>query len=80
MLWIALSDLENEVGGCFTEDDNAESYLSNERHQLSEMLSLLIWISLEDLANAVIVVPLLKKFFLVRDRVAFDQVLQLRQI
>jgi hypothetical protein len=44
------------------------------------MLSLFVWVDLEDLANAIIVAPLLKKFFLVRRRVSLNQVLKLRQV
>ena len=44
------------------------------------MLGILVWVYLEDLTDAVVVVPLLKKLFFVCWRVTFDEVLQLRQI
>jgi hypothetical protein len=44
------------------------------------VLGLFVWVDLEDLTNAIIVVPLLKKFFLISCWVSFNQVLKLRQV
>ena len=55
-------------------------YLSDERNKLSEVLRVFVWVNLEDLADAVIVIPLLQELLLVRRRVALDEVLQLGQI
>ena len=44
------------------------------------MLGLFIGIDLEDLANAIIVIPLLEKFLLIRRRISFYEILQLRQV
>ena len=44
------------------------------------MLGLFIWVNLEDLTNAVIVIPLLKKLFLVSSWVSLNQVLKLGQV
>ena len=44
------------------------------------MLCILVRINLEDLAYAVIVVPLLQELLLVRRGVTFNEVLQLRKV
>jgi len=44
------------------------------------VLGLFVWVDLEDLTNAIIVVPLLKKFFLISCWVSLNQVLKLRQV
>lgn len=44
------------------------------------MLSLLIGVYFEDLANTVVMVPLLKKLFLIGNRVPLDEILELRKI
>lgn len=54
--------------------------LSDECDELSELLSVFAWICLKNLANTVVMVPLLQKFFLVGSRVPLDEVLQLREI
>ena len=44
------------------------------------MLRILVRVNLEDLADAVVVIPLLEKLFFVGRWVTFDEVLQLREI
>ena len=44
------------------------------------MLGLFVRVDLENLTNTIVVVPLLKKLFLVSRWVSFDQVLKLRQV
>ena len=44
------------------------------------MLSILVRVNLEDLTDAVVVVPLLEDLLLVGGRVTLDQVLKLRQV
>ena len=50
-------------------------YLCNECHQLPEVLGLLLGVEVEDLADAVIMVPLLQELLFVRCRIAFYEVL-----
>lgn len=52
-----------------------ETHLSDERDKLSEMGRLLVRIDLENLADAVIMVPLLKKLLFVACWVPLDEVL-----
>lgn len=52
-----------------------ETHLSNKRDELSEMGRLLVRIDLENLADAVIMVPLLKKLLFVACWVPLDEVL-----
>ena len=56
------------------------TYLRDERDQFPKMLSILVRVDLEDLANAVVVIPLLEKLFFVGRWVTFNEVLQLREI
>lgn len=58
----------------------ARPHLRYERDEFPEMLRLLVRIEFEYLEDAVVMVPLLKKLFLVCDGVSFYQILQLRQI
>lgn len=44
------------------------------------MLSIFVWVDLEYLADAAVVVPLLEKFLLVCGRVTFYEILKLRKI
>jgi hypothetical protein len=44
------------------------------------MLGLFVWVNLEDLTNAIVVVPLLKKLFLVSSWVSLNEVLKLGQV
>ena len=55
-------------------------YLGDEGHQLSEMVSLFIGVDAENLANAIVVVPLLEKLLLVRFWVALYEILELGKI
>ena len=57
-----------------------KSYLRDKRDQLPEMAGLLVRADLENLARRVVVVPLLQELFFVRRGIAFDEVLQLRQV
>ncbi len=58
-----------------TREHREVTYLRYECHQLSVVLSLFVRVDLENLPNAIIMIPLLKKFFLVCNRVSFDQIL-----
>jgi hypothetical protein len=44
------------------------------------MVGLFVWVYLEDLTNAIVVIPLLEKFFLVSIWVSLYEVLKLRQV
>ena len=55
-------------------------HLRNERNQFPEMLSLFVRIIHEDLTNTVVVVPLLKKFLFVCNRIPFNQILKLGEV
>lgn len=57
-----------------------ETHLSNKGHQLSKVLGLLVWVQVEYLSDAVVVIPLLQELFLISSRIPFDEVLQLRQV
>ena len=52
----------------------------DEGNQLPEVLSILVRVDLEYLTDAVVVVPLLQELLLVCWWVAFDEILQLRQV
>ena len=55
-------------------------YLSDERDKFTKVVCLLLRVEMENLTNGIVMVPLLEKFFLVRFRVPFYQVLKLRKI
>ena len=57
-----------------------EKYLGNKGDKLSEMVRLFVRIDAENLSNAIIMIPLLKKLLFVRDWIALDQVLKLGKI
>ena len=44
------------------------------------MVGLFVGVEVKDLADTVIMVPLLQKFFLVGYRIALDEVLKLREV
>lgn len=52
-----------------------EAYLTNEGHQFTKTVCILIRVALENLPYAVIMVPLLQKLFLVSRWVSFDEIL-----
>jgi hypothetical protein len=56
------------------------THLRYEGYQFLIMLGLFIGIYFEDLANTVIMVPLLKELFFIRNRVSLDEILELREI
>jgi len=56
------------------------AYLRDKSHQFSELLGVFIWIEFVDLANAVVMIPLLQKLFLVPNRIPFNEILKLRKI
>ena len=55
-------------------------YLGNEGDELTKMVCLFLEVEMKNLTNGVVVIPLLKKLFLVRFRVPLYQVLKLREI
>lgn len=57
-----------------------DEYLSNKRDKLAKVVPLFLRVEMKNLADGIIVVPLLKKFFSVRLRVPLYQVLKLREI
>ena len=56
------------------------AFLRNKCNQLPKMRSLLVRVYVEDLADAVIVVPLLEELFLIRGGITLDEILQLWQV
>ena len=79
LLWIALCYLSTNLS-IMPRRSKVRTYLSNERDKLPEVLCLLVRVEVEDLADAVVVVPLLEELLLVCRRVPLDEVLQLRQV
>lgn len=57
-----------------------EQHLGDERDELTKMARLFLGIEMKNLANGVVVIPLLEELFLVRFRVSLYQVLELREI
>ena len=51
------------------------TYLRDERDQFPKMLSILVRVDLEDLANAVVVIPLLQELLLVCRWIALYEIL-----
>ena len=60
--------------------DKYDKYLSDESDKLPEVWCLFIRVCMKDLANTVIMVPLLEKFLLVCRWVSLDKILKLREI
>ena len=77
MFWIALGNL-HAGGNAGMKMDSVLiefAYLRDERHQLSKVLSLFIWVCFEDLSYTVVMIPLLQEFFLVCWRISLDEIL-----
>jgi len=54
--------------------------LGDEGEQLPKMRGLLVGVDLKYLTRGVVMIPLLQELFFVRNRVALDQILKLREI
>lgn len=54
------------------QDGARGTYLRNKGHQFSEVMSLFVWVRLKDFTNTVVVIPLLKEFFLVSEWIPLD--------
>ena len=54
--------------------------LRDKGDQLPKMRGLFLRMDLKYLTRRIVMVPLLQKFFFVRDRVSFDQILKLREV
>lgn len=57
---------------CVSAKRCSSAHLGDKSDEFFEMLRLLIGINFEYLADAIVMIPLLKELFLVGDRVSFD--------
>lgn len=73
-----MREMRRKIGGFFRV---ANGDLCDERDELSKVVRVVVvWADVQQLANAVVVIVLLQKFFLVPSWIALDEILQLRQI